>query len=67
MKVKKCDKNIVWTYEEYHIKVDNNKMYQRIGGRNYFNSDAMNLCSVFNYYGKIAIHEYWVYVNLGGE
>ncbi|BBB90975.1 hypothetical protein MAMMFC1_01642 [Methylomusa anaerophila] len=42
--VKRCDKDNVWKYEEYRIKVDNYKIYHDIGGRNYFNSDAMNLC-----------------------
>lgn len=42
--VKKYDKDNVWTYEEYHIQLDNYKTYQEIGGRNYFNSDAMNSC-----------------------
>ncbi|MEN6445239.1 MAG: hypothetical protein ABFC98_04245 [Candidatus Cloacimonas sp.] len=42
--VKRYDRDNVWKYEEYRIKVDNDKIYQEIGGGNYFNSDAMNLC-----------------------
>lgn len=42
--IKRCDKDNVWKYEDYCIKIDTYKIYQEIGGRNYFNSDAMNLC-----------------------
>lgn len=43
---KRYDINNVLKYEEYYILIDNYKTYKEIGGQHFFNSDAMNRCSL---------------------
>lgn len=41
---KACDMDNVVEFNNFHIRIDNFKNYQSIGGQHYFNSDLMSSC-----------------------
>ncbi len=40
--VKKYDLDNIWSYDEFHLRLDSQKHYDQYPGRHYFNSDAMD-------------------------
>jgi hypothetical protein len=40
--IKKYDSDNIWSYDEFHLRLDSQRHYEQYPGRHYFNSDAMD-------------------------